>query len=997
MLKPLVALAALVGAFYVSVSYEYGDPGWQLEFKTRPASAQDEPARADYNLASMQVLNRAVIHIKENYVDPSRINERKMIGGAMEEVQRSVPELLVDLERDKDGIPQKIVVTVDDARQEFSLAEVDNPWQMCFKFQEIFKFVQAKLKHFEKFQEIEYAAINGMLATLDPHSSLMRPEDYREMKLSTRGKFGGLGIVIAVKEGHLNIVNPIDGTPASKAGLKAGDKIVQIDQDSTVNLALQDAVEMLRGAANTKVDLYVVRDGWKAPRKFTLMRADIRIDSVDHLMLADRVGVIRIKNFQNTTDDELAEALDDLKKQGHGLKGLVLDLRSNPGGLLDQAIKVADRFIESGPIVTTVGYGDKLREPKMAVKAGTVDPYPLVILVNSQSASASEIVAGALKNHKRAVVVGTQTFGKGSVQVIYDNKDDSALKLTIAQYLTPGDISIQSVGIVPDIATVPVVISDDDTDFFRFEDYKGGEKELPEHLDHESSEISKHITSDVTMRYLEDPVLEKRIDENPNDLIVDFDISFAHDLVVATDKGQRDAAMIDVKSVVEKVAAAEREKIVAALAAKGIDWTVAPPQSGKPAAEVTVTTSAPNNLVTAGEELQITATVKNTGTGLLRQLRAMSHSENDLFEAQEFIFGNIPPGQTRTWQDKIKVPRSGLSRKDVVKLDFKELDGHAPPETAFRLSVQPLPRPRFALAYSLDDRQGGNGDGLLQSGEEVELVVDVQNVGEGKSFTTLVTLNNPEDDETRPIFIKRGRLNIDNMAPGERKQARFSFKVKDKLFKPEVQVSLAISDSDIREMTSEKFTLPVVDDAEALKLGKVKLVPKKGGEVPLLGMHAADAPPVSLASGVVMADARLGDWYRVPTGDRLYTWLAADNVDERPDATGKTELKPAPLQGPPIITLADRPAADAIQGETLTVSGEALGGRLIQDLLIFVNNKKVTNKKVFFKSNGDDADKARLRFSARVPLEAGINRITVVAREDEELSSRQTLFVHREN
>jgi carboxyl-terminal processing protease len=995
MIKPLVALVALVGAFYVSVTYEYGDPGWQLEFKTRPASAQTETPHGDYDLKSLQVLNRAVIHIKENYVDPSRISERKMIGGAMDEVMRSVPEVLVETENDAQGLPKRITVRVDQAEQTFDLGDVDNLWQMSFKFKDIFRFVQENLKHFQKFQDIEYAAINGMLKTLDPHSVLMRPDDYREMKLSTRGKFGGLGIVIAIKETHLTVVNPIEDTPASKAGIKAGDRIVQINQDSTVNLALQDAVDMLRGAPNTKVDIYIVRDHWKAPRKFTLTRANIRIASVDHMLLSDRVGLVRIKNFQNTTDEELGEALEDMKKQARGLKGLVLDMRGNPGGLLDQAIKVADRFIDSGDIVTTVGYGDKLREPKVANRAGTEEPYPLVVLADSQSASASEIVAGALKNHKRAVIIGAQTFGKGSVQVIYDNKDDSALKLTIAQYLTPGDISIQSVGIVPDIATTPVVLTESDTDFFRSEEYKGGEKELPAHLDHESSEISKRVTAEITFKYLQDPELQKRIEENPNDLIVDFDIGLARDLIAATDKGQRDAFLAETRTVLEKRAADERAKIAAALAGRGVDWSAIAAGNGKASAEIQVQSSLAGKPVIAGEEVVLTATVKNTGTAPMRQVRGMTHCDNDLFEAHELLFGNIPPGESRTWPVKMKVPKSALSRTDAVRIELKEQDAKVPAPAVVSVTVQQLPRPRFALAFSLDDRQGGNGDGLLQKGEEVELVLDLQNVGEGKSYTTVATMNNPEDDETRPVFIKRGRVTLDNLAPGERKQARFAFKVKDELFKPDVQVNLVVSDTDIRESTSELYTLRVAGAEDTLEAGKFRLLPRKGPDVAVRGVNAVDAPAVSTATGAVRADAKLGEWYRVPLGDRVFGWVAATEVEAQSEGGNVSYpgLKPAALQGPPVITLVDRPGGGSVKTGALTLSGEALGGRLIQDLFIYVNNKKV-----FFKSNSaPEADKQRMRFSARVPLEAGVNRITVIAREDEELSSRQTLFVHREN
>ena len=489
MLKSTAALIALLGAFYLSVSYQFGDPGWRLEFHAREAAARPEAADA-YELRSLAILNRAVIHIKESYVDPSRINERKMIGAAMDEVQRQVAELLVEIERDSEEVPTRVTVRLDKAEQTFDLRDVGSLWQMLFKFKDIFRFIQENLASRERLQEIEYAAINGMLSTLDPHSVLLRPDDYREMKLSTRGKFGGLGIVISIKDGQLTIGNPIEDTPAARAGLKAGDRVVQIGLDSTVNMALSDAVDMLRGEPDTTVDIHVLREGWTRPRKFTLTRADIKVKSVASRLLADRVGLVKLRGFQNTTYDELAAAIKRMGSKGK-LKGLILDLRGNPGGLLDQAIKVSDLFVESGPLVTTVGYGDKVREPKMATRAGT-ETYPVVVLTDTYSASASEIVAGALKNHERALIVGQQTFGKGSVQVIYDNKDDSALKLTIAQYLTPGDISIQSVGIAPDIATAAVVLNDDQTTFFH-QDGLSGEKDLPAHLDHESAQVSREV------------------------------------------------------------------------------------------------------------------------------------------------------------------------------------------------------------------------------------------------------------------------------------------------------------------------------------------------------------------------------------------------------------------------------------------------------------------------------------------------------------------------
>lgn len=994
--KAFLALVSLVGAFYVSISYRYGDPGWQLQFHARAAAQDDAPPADDYDLKSLAILNRAVIHIKENYVDPTRLDERRMIGAAMEEVQRAVAELLVEVERDSEGVPTQLTVRVDQAEATFDLREVGNPWQMSFKFKDIFRFIQENLRHHTKLRDIEYAAINGMLSTLDPHSVLLRPEDYREMKLSTRGKFGGLGIVISIRDGHLTIINPIDDTPASRAGLKAGDHIVQIGYDSTVNMALSDAVNLLRGEPDTSVDIWVQREGWKEPRKFTLKRDDIKVKSVASRSLGKGVGLVRVRNFQNTTFDELQGALRDLRRKG-ALRGVVLDLRGNPGGLLDQAIKVADLFIESGPLVTTVGFGDRMREPKMATRGGTEPDYPLVVLTDNSSASASEIVAGALKNHHRALLIGQQTFGKGSVQVIYDNKDDSALKLTIAQYLTPGDISIQSVGIVPDVNTYAAVIDDEGTDLFRSEALRSGEKDLPAHLEHASAEASKAQKPKFALKYLQDEALTKKIRENPNDLIVDFEIELARDVVLATRKGHVEGILEDALPLLEARAAEQNEAIAKALADRGVDWTPVATVTGTPTAEVTVATDHPGDRVLAGETLKTTVTVRNTGNAPFVQLRALSKSENDHFEGHEFLFGNIPPGEARSWTVLMKVPKSALTRRDPVKLEFAAARGAVPPAAALKVGVEQLPRPRFALSYRLDDAQLGNGDGVLQPGETAELVVEARNVGAGDAQNLLGILRNDDADESRGIFIQRGRVKGEALAVGERRSLRFKFKVKEQIDSTAVPVDVAVTDSEIRETTSERVDLRVVTDAEPLEATRVRLSPKAGtAKVALRSLYAPSAPIIATAKDAV-ADARLGHWYRVPTrvgGERAWAWVDARTVEVASDADGRgaTDVDAIDPSGPPVIALSERSPPPETHDDALTLSGEVLGERLVQDLLIYVNNRKV-----FFKANREGlATRDPFRFSARVPLDEGVNRITVIARQDDEAQSRHTLIVHRE-
>jgi carboxyl-terminal processing protease len=987
--KPAVAVAALLGAFYLSISVQYGDPGWRLEFN-KSARARSEAPGPEYDLRTLQVLNRAVILIKENYVDPDRVNERKMIGGAMEEVQKAVAELLVEIARDKDDVPTRITVQVGGQRRAFDLADVDNLWQMSFLFNDLFSFIQTHLEDRENLRDVEYAAINGMLATLDPHSVLLRPEDYREMKLSTRGKFGGLGIVISVRDGHLTIINPIADTPAARTGLKAGDRIVQIDLDSTINMDLSDAVEMLRGPPHTKVTIHILREGWTKPRPFTLTRDNIKVRSVDSRRLDNDIGLVRLRNFQNTTSDELKEALEKLRSRGKRLRGLILDLRDNPGGLLDQAIKVSDLFIESGPIVTTVGVGDKLREPKMATRAGTEDTLPLVVLTSPSSASASEIVAGALKNHRRALLLGQQTFGKGSVQVIYDNKDESALKLTIAQYLTPGDVSIQSVGIAPDILTEAVVLEDEETTFFRPQ--RGGEGDLPEHLEPaERDKIVEHNTPTHTVRYLSDAAIRKQIEDNPNDLIEDFEISLAKDIISSTRKARADEMLVEAKAAIDRRGVKEEQRIIAALGARGIDWTEGLAAEGTPAAEIAVTADRPENAVDGGETIALTTTVKNVGDGPFGRLRAITESENPWFEGHEQVFGNLKPGESRSWTTKVEVPKSALTRRDPVKFVFAAETGAAPEPVVVKVEQRSLNRPRFAFTFQVDDT-GGNGDGLLQPGEEVELVLKVTNVGDGKSHTAVAALRNGSEDEARGIFIKRGRVNLETIDPAGRAEARFSFRVKEDVEQIDVPVQLSVVDMDVQESTAQEFMLRVTPNVQ-VEANASTLRALAGDAVVLRGAPEPDAPPMTLVRPLARADGRLEGWFRVPTGDGLYGWVPADEVEPREGtATGRSTLSAAIPKGPPVINLAGARPDVETQSDALTLTGEALGKQTIRDLLIFVNNRKV-----FFQANEgeDDLARARLRFEARVPLEKGVNRITLIAREDEQLSTRETVIVTR--
>lgn len=349
-------------------------------------------------------------------------------------------------------------ITIGLSRSHKVSARSNNIYEELKVFTDVLGLLQKEYVEETKSNELMYGAIKGMLETLDPHSAFMPPNMYKEMQEETKGRFEGLGIEITIKEGILMVVSPIEDTPAFKAGILAGDQILKIDGDSTKNLTLMDSVKRLRGPKGTQVTITIMREGFTKPREFTLTRDVIPVRSVRHELLEKQYGYIRLSQFQEKTEGELDKALKALEEESKGsMKGLVLDLRNNPGGLLDQAVKVADRFIESGLIVSMEGRREDQKMKFFAHSQGTIARYPLIVLVNGGSASASEIVAGAIQDHGRGILVGTQTFGKGSVQTIFPLKDGSGLRLTTARYFTPNGRSIQAKGIIPDILVKPAV------------------------------------------------------------------------------------------------------------------------------------------------------------------------------------------------------------------------------------------------------------------------------------------------------------------------------------------------------------------------------------------------------------------------------------------------------------------------------------------------------------------------------------------------------------
>jgi carboxyl-terminal processing protease len=398
------------------------------------------------------------------------------------------------------------------SQAESSAKEEEDTYRYLETFANILSILQDNYVEDIKAKEAIEGAIDGLLLSLDPHSSYLKPESYREFQNETKGSFTGIGIEITLKDGIITIISPIEDTPADRAGIRAQDKIIKIDGTLTKGRTLFEAVKLLRGEKGSEVSISVYREGEEDLREFTLVRESIPVYSVKSFILKPGFGYLRISSFQRKTTKEVKQHLAELQ-EAEPLQGLIVDLRNNPGGLLDQAVAVADLFLDDGLIVYTKGKKSNQDLSFEAHENITPVTYPVVVLVNEGSASASEIVAGALQDHKRGVIVGTQTFGKGSVQTVIPLADGAGLRMTTARYYTPKGRSIQATGITPDV--IASGSGTPATDPAEKKSSRVREQDLENHFSNASNENetgTSEMTEDVNRRLQDDSQLKSAFD-----------------------------------------------------------------------------------------------------------------------------------------------------------------------------------------------------------------------------------------------------------------------------------------------------------------------------------------------------------------------------------------------------------------------------------------------------------------------------------------------------
>jgi len=966
-------------------------------------------SKLSHDLAALRIVTKAILYLRDNYVDPERIQPREMMAGALDYVGKTVPEIVVTGSAEEG----RLTVNVHGKIKQFDIRTVDSLWKLSAALKNVFEFIVPHLSSRESTRDIEYAAVNGMLQTLDPHSLLLKPEFYREMKMATRGEFGGLGFIVQMREGKLSVVRVIRNTPASRSGIKRNDIIEKIGDESTINMDVNEAVSRLRGPPNTKVTIGISRPSQKKFQTLTLTRAIINVESVLHKLLEGNVGYVRVTHFQGNTTRDIIDALKSLNAQAkakgkkEGIQSLVLDFRGNPGGLLEQAIEISDLFLSQGTIVSTVGHSNKRRDEKRATPSPNDLHIPMVVLVNSGSASASEIVAGALKNQNRAVVVGRQTFGKGSVQELYPFPDESALKLTIAQYLTPGGISIQEVGITPDIELIPTRVTDTFSSVFAprrtlneasLEHHfinplaskrEPGKKEAPPPKE----------TALMSIKYLrEEPKDDQDKSEiwseeeeaiDPDIIQEDFEMEFARGLLMAAPTNSREQMLKASSAYIQEKQKKEEERIRKAIERRGIDWGPGkrPPNillGGK--LEPTATKQLHGN-----QEFLLKLNVHNNSELPLRRVRAWTESDNFFLDRREFLIGAVAPGQTATSTLKLTVPAETYSRRNLVNIHLEDDEGPLPIKLQGEVSFVELPRPLFAFDYqTVDNCSSCNQDGRVQSGETVSLFVNVTNVGKGKALSTVATIKNLGD---AAVFIEQGRFKLGEIPPGQTKTAKFVLRAKPARAQLSLPLQLILLDETLMESAVQKIHIPI-EQPLALERAPQALRSKPNAQL-FPSADTTSAIAQFHQPTTVSVEATSTSVARVRWNKERFAFIPLEQLEPAASKEGAQEdlsgaLVYLPSHLPPVISL----NVDLSAGGLVTTADEfLLSGKIsnpkLLDMFIVVNEQKV-----FFKSNPQN--NAELEFSTRIPLKHGDNGISIIARESEDFSSRKTFFIRKD-
>ncbi|MCX7944492.1 MAG: S41 family peptidase [Deltaproteobacteria bacterium] len=807
----------------------------------------DEPE--EYSLKEMKYFNWTTLNIVERYVDQKRINPFEMFKAALRGIEKAVPELVVKFNEEN----LEIELTMGEKRITKRLEKKPTViWENTLLLRWVFEFVDMNVKERRKLYEVEFSAINEMLSELDPHSNFLNASQCNELRISTAGKFGGLGIIIQSKNGYITVVSPIKGTPAHRAGIKSGDRIIRIDDESAINMTLDQAVNRLRGEPGTKVTIYIIREDWPEPKKMVLTREEIKTRSIDKILLTDektskKIAYIKVNGFSEETYQDVRKAFNTLKEDARGqLAGLILDLRNNPGGLLDASVKVSDMFLKSGVIVTTRAKDGEKEDEKNAYEDRSDIDLPMAVLINRGSASASEIVAGALKDNNRAIIIGQTSFGKGSVQILFDrlaSKDEienmkdlrltqplkDCLKLTIAEYMTPRDVSIQSIGITPDVYLVPQIVQKYSMNMYYFPRYSS-EVKLEKHLESSRPPEDKPFVILPYVLERESQDEEEDNDTYESDIKEDFEMRFAKEIIANTKGNTRLDLIETAKRLRDKHYVLESKKFFDILKTRGIDFSEGEsnyadvevevsyklihyksqkesPKKESKKEEKTVDRAeeVTSGVLKAGNDYFFTFKAKNKSTKPIYRLSGIIESHDPTLNGKEIFWGYIPAGKEKEYNVLVKFsksfPRVAIPYRVRLLLSGKYLEK----SFEYVAKVDSLLQPKYVFSYLIrDNGENSNKNGKIEKGETITIKTELKNMGEGDVQNTRISLQNQSG---KVVYLKEGLCNIASLKKGETAECIMQFIVREKS-ESDLKFKLFVTDDTFYDESSTSLKIP---------------------------------------------------------------------------------------------------------------------------------------------------------------------------------------------
>jgi carboxyl-terminal processing protease len=723
------------------------------------------------------LLAEVLMHLQLDYVHPEKLDPEKLLQGALTELERMVPEVWVVAKLRNKSKEPRLEIRVEKETSVLPVSELHGLYDLHIALQKLTKhLLQTKIQLTQL--KIEQLFARGILNRLDSYSVLLPIDIYQEFNINIGGQFAGVGLVVGTREGQLTVIAPMDGSPAALAGMKPLDRIVAVDDEKTEHLTLDEILHRLRGEIGTPVTLSVLRKGHTKTLTFELLREEIQLESVETFDLESdiqTVRYVRIKNFQKDTSHELKNKLGDLNK----IDGLILDLRNNPGGLLEEAIRVSDLFLQGKQrIVSTKGPSvSTIHDAKQLFAGGHLQSIPLVVLINRGSASASEIVAAALKQNERAIVIGEQSFGKGTVQTLWDLKDGSGLKLTIGEYLTPSGHSIHNIGVMPSLRLIPVSVPESKGN-------QSGDADQQQTIAQERFRLLPEVEVDSTVNYSD--ILQLRYLSSHTSVLDDAEI-IEKDVIIEklnADIFVKIAKHVlqkwnpqNINSTLQKIALEfeqqEAEKIAKALTLHGIDWSLIPDQKTPIPETLKLTWLAEE----VSEDLvRLKVQLRNLGDISGQRLIVVTKAGNVLLDGLEFPIGKLPTDEVKSRTLNVKFSAGMMEETEPLELELFDHNLKKLKSVRLQLNFSPKRISSFKLKMRIFDNgkfgSRGNADGKVQSGETIALAFELENKGQ-KTVPELLLKIRGTDGVFR---INRGKIMLKNLDPLKKQKDYFLFK-----------------------------------------------------------------------------------------------------------------------------------------------------------------------------------------------------------------------------